>query len=72
MLANHATHFYLMRSKGFRTGVIDMQKIDIGIAMCHFDLTAKEAGLAVRFVRNSPDIKPMNGEEYIASFEFDI
>ena len=72
VLANHATHFYLMRSKGFRTGVIDMQKIDIGIAMCHFDLTAKEAGLAVRFVRNSPDIKPMNGEEYIASFEFDI
>jgi hypothetical protein len=26
-------------------GLFDMQKNDIGIAMCHFELTSKELGL---------------------------
>jgi len=40
-------HFYLKRSLGYNKlfGGMDLQKIDMGIAMCHFELTAKECGL---------------------------
>ena len=43
---------------------------DIGIAMSHFDLAAKEAGLVPRFVQNDPGIVAKDGEAYVASFEF--
>jgi len=37
-------HFYLQRKPGYGKafGKIDLQMIDMGIAMCHFDLVAKE------------------------------
>ena len=56
--------------KGFSGGTLDMQMIDIGIAMSHFDLAAKEAGLELHFALNAPDIPAKDGEEYVASFEF--
>jgi hypothetical protein len=46
-------HFYLRRTKGYNTGMLsrlfgqaDLQRVDMGIAMCHFELAAREAGLA--------------------------
>lgn len=39
-------HFYLCRTKGYGSPHFDMQKNDLGIAMCHFELTAKELGLS--------------------------
>ena len=46
----NAVHFYLKRSKGFTVGAsLDMQKIDMGITLCHFDLDAKENGLNTVF-----------------------
>lgn len=38
-------HFYLCRNKGYKVGNYDMQKNDLGIATCHFELAAKELGL---------------------------
>lgn len=44
-------HFFLQRTKGYRNlmtrlvQIDDMQRLDMGIAMCHFELTAKELGL---------------------------
>ena len=38
-------HFYLCRTKNYPRANFDMQKNDIGIAMCHFELSAKELGL---------------------------
>ncbi|WP_326908018.1 nitroreductase family protein [Sedimentibacter sp. MB31-C6] len=38
-------HFYLCRTKGYGVANYDIQKNDIGIAMCHFELTANELGL---------------------------
>ncbi|HZK34087.1 MAG TPA: nitroreductase family protein, partial [Bacillota bacterium] len=38
-------HFFLSRTKGYGASSYDMQKNDIGIAKCHFELTAKELGL---------------------------
>ena len=66
-VADNAVHFYLKRSKGFaRTEKLDMQMIDIGIALCHFDLTAQENNLNVVFEQNDPKIE--SDAEYIASY----
>jgi len=65
----NAVHFYLKRSKGFgREGKFDMQKIDMGIALCHFALAAEASGLAVAFERNDPKILPDSAVEYVASY----
>ena len=42
------------------------EMIDMGIALCHFDLTAKENNLNVVFEQNNPKIE--TDAEYIASF----
>jgi len=69
IVTEKAAHFYLKRSKGFGHGEkLDMQKIDMGIALCHFALTAKEAGLALSFSQADPGIA--TGAEYIASYSF--
>ena len=67
VVTDNAVHFYLKRSKGFaRTSKLDMQMIDIGIALCHFDLTAKENNLNIVFEQNDPKLE--SDAEYIASF----
>lgn len=39
-------HFYLQHTKGYEKILAhDLQRVDIGIAMCHFELTAKELGI---------------------------
>lgn len=44
-------HFFIQRTKGYRNlmtrlvQIDDMQRLDMGIAMCHFELTARESGL---------------------------
>lgn len=40
-----AFHFFLSRTKGYGLTTFDMQKNDIGIAKCHFELSANELGL---------------------------
>jgi nitroreductase len=47
--------FYLKRTKAYPTGKFDMQKNDIGIAMCHFELTAKELGLKGEWDTRKPE-----------------
>lgn len=67
VVCDNAVHFYLKRSKGFaRTSHLDMQMIDIGIALCHFELTAKENNLNIAFEQNNPKLE--SDAEYIASF----
>lgn len=70
VVTDNAAHFYLKRSKGFSSGVIDMQKIDMGIALCHFDLSARENGLVPHFVQAEPAIGIDEGLEYIATYQF--
>ncbi len=63
-----SVHFYLKRSKGFsHEGKLDMQMIDMGIALCHFALTANERGINVEFTQNDP-LMPVADMEYIATF----
>jgi hypothetical protein len=69
-------HFYLARTKGYGQGRLrkgwtnaDMQRLDMGIAMCHFEQTAAEHGLAGRWEMDEPDLGEL-GEltEYTASW----
>ncbi len=57
-------HFYLQRTKGYIDSfplkllrLEDLQRVDIGIAKAHFDLTAKELGLTGNWVVMEPPIK---------------
>jgi hypothetical protein len=69
-------HFYLQRTQGYRDGtltkswtVADMQRIDMGIAMCHFELTANELALQGRWALVEPAIqKPDELTEYTVSW----
>ena len=62
-------HFYLKHTKGFVSDAVgDMQKIDLGIALCHFALAAKENNINVCFKLNNPGITAEADTEYIASY----
>ncbi len=73
---DHTWHFYLKRTKGYGTGIIfkllkiaDIQRLDIGIAMCHFELTARHSGLRGGWKIDEPDIeKPDDLTEYAVSW----
>ena len=65
----NAFHFYLKRTPGYENIVKDikLQNVDMGIAMCHFELTAKELGLKGDWNVNDPQIKS-DGMEYVVSW----
>jgi hypothetical protein len=72
----NAWHFYMWRTRGYRggtrlnpSGSADLQRIDMGIAMCHFALTAREQGLEGEWSFDEPGIdKPSDLIEYTASW----
>lgn len=69
VVAGDTVHFYLVRSKGVGHGEkLDMQMIDMGIALCHFALTAEELGLQMVFTEEDPNITNAVGK-YIASYK---
>jgi nitroreductase len=59
-----AFHFYLKRTRGYDkfNGNIDLQLIDIGIAMCHFELSARETGLSGIWKVGEPELDRGNAE----------
>ena len=69
VISDNAVHFYLKRSKGFsQEGKLDMQMIDIGIALCHFALTSAECSIPVQFVQDNFDLTTPSDMEYIATY----
>jgi hypothetical protein len=49
--------------------VADIQRLDMGIAMCHFELTARELGLPGKWACAEPSIKKPDGlTEYTVSW----
>lgn len=68
-------HFYLQRNKRYSRQLkwmklADLQRMDIGIAMCHFEFTAKEQGLSGTWEVTDPGINPLPEEtEYIVSWK---
>jgi hypothetical protein len=70
-------HFFIRRTPGYPPrigkillGVDDLQRVDIGIAMCHFELAAREQRLPGRWIVREP-APGLPGEltEYSASWE---
>lgn len=69
-------HFFLRRTKGYGKGslafkalrIADLQRVDMGIALCHFELVAREAGLDGRWVVDDPGLHVPEGVEYTATW----
>jgi hypothetical protein len=76
VVAGSQVHLYLRRTPGYydpteapRTGKTESQRVDMGIAMAHFELTAREAGLPGRWQAADPGIKLPDGQmEYVGSW----
>ena len=70
-------HFYLRRTRGYRTNkyakflkMADLQRVDMGIAMCHFELTARELGSSGNWRVSDPGLDLPNDEtEYTISWK---
>ncbi|MDF2592637.1 MAG: nitroreductase [Clostridia bacterium] len=64
-------HIFLQETKGYANALgFNMQKIDIGIAMCHFEMSAKEIGIEGTYAVKSQKAKELatEGFEYITSW----
>jgi hypothetical protein len=71
-------HFYCQRTPryGKNTWIFvllhlaDLQRVDLGIAMCHFELTARELGLRGAWAFSNPGLAPVDERTlYIATWE---
>jgi len=62
-------HLYLKRTKGYEKALkgIDLQSIDMGIAMCHFELAAQELGLEGKWEEQEPT-NAVRNMEYVTSW----
>lgn len=68
VLDGNAIHFYEEHSLK-ESALGDIQKVDLGIALTHFWLTAQEQGLGGSFVTADPQIAVPKNTEYITTFE---
>ena len=70
-------HFFIRRTPGYPPRIArtllrleDLQRVDSGISMCHFELTARERGLSGRWVVSPPRMTlPDELTEYSATWE---
>jgi len=66
---NNKLHLYLNHTVGYSKSLgYDIQKVDIGIAMCHLELSLIELGKETNWELREPNIKKSNENiEYIAT-----
>jgi len=68
IVSDHGFHFYEKRTKGYigeKTG--DLQKIDVGIALCHFVMGLEEQGKTPKILVADPGLAVPDGVDYIAT-----
>ena len=68
IVLDNSCHFYEKRDKGYagdKTG--NLQKIDVGIALCHFVMGLEEQGKTPEVLIADPEIAVPDGVEYIAT-----
>ena len=69
-----AWHFFLQRTPGYHavseplSSGNDLQRVDMGIAMCHFELTARDLGLEGRWVVAGEEVAGPGPAEYVVSW----
>jgi nitroreductase len=72
--ADASHHFFLRRDRGYGRrlkwfGAIDLQMVDMGIAACHFELTAREDGMPGSWSAADPKIRNAQTDtEYVMSW----
>ena len=63
-------HFYEKKAKSFSNHALgDIQKVDVGIGLAHFDLTLKESGTEGTFIVENPLLEASGALEYIVTYE---
>lgn len=67
VICDNAVHFYKKGLTAAEMLGIDMQSIDLGIAMCHFDLAVQQEGMTGHFEMNDPQLD-VPGLQYMASW----
>lgn len=73
VLTDTACHFYLEHSPRYIGNSLfgfDMQRLDMGIAMCHFELSCTGLEIAGKWVREEPGFPKEKEPVYIASWVF--
>ena len=70
VVGDHVAHFYEKHDKGYITPKYDLQKIDIGIAMYHFEKELQEEGRDPKCEVNDPGIAMPADTDYIASYRW--
>ena len=53
----------------FLSGSADMQRLDMGIAMCHFELAAEKVNLEGEWIETKPDLALPKRCEYLVSWK---
>ena len=72
VLIGRTAHFYEKQSKGYvDSRGWDLQKVDVGIALCHFAMALEAAGVRARFETADPGLAAPGDTRYIASFVCD-
>jgi len=62
-------HFFVEHTKGYAKLLPhDLQRVDLGIAMCHFELTAKEMGLNGEWMVSDPGKSAPENAEYLITW----
>lgn len=70
VICENAAHFYVKHDKGFVTDKYDLQKIDLGIALYHFEKELEEEGKTPVFEINNPGIDTPDKTDYIATYRW--
>ena len=63
-------HFYEKKARAMSNNPLgDIQKVGMGIALAHFDLTLKESGINGHFTVDNPGLETDESVEYIVTYE---
>lgn len=68
VVKEHVVHFYEKQSIK-ESALGDIQKVDLGIALCHFDLAMKERDHQGQFIFQDPAIPVLENMHYIVSYQ---
>lgn len=68
VVTKEGIHFYEVKNRGYDNGTYDLQKVDVGIALYHFEEECRQCGKTLRFALADPGIRLPEKTEYIASY----
>ncbi len=70
VIGGDSIHFFEHHDKGYvQPNGMDLQKVDLGIAICHFDMALDEKGIAHEIVIDDPGLELPEDTEYICTFK---